>query len=150
MLTPLCALKYKLIMMWSNFVFVLQSTTLFTAITSVILLALTIYIAKKHPVKLHAVGLLTLAFGFLCFSVNLSAVFDTYQVNADHDPINMIFELFHLKESITYQDFAEKYHGIGMWYYLVTPMRKACATLLWTFLVYLVSRILYIIRTPRI
>ena len=148
MLTPLCALKYKLIMMWSNFVFVIQSTTLFTAISSVILLALTIYVAKKHPVKLHAVGLLTLAFGFLCFSVNMSAVFDTFQVNADHDPIYRIFELFQQKETITYQDFFGEHQG--MWHFLVTPMRKACATLLWSFLIYTISRILYIIRTPRI
>jgi len=148
MLTLLFALKYKLIIMWSNFVFVIQSTTLFTAITSVILLALTIYIAKKHPVKLHAVGLLTLAFGLLCFSVNLSAVFDSYQVNADHDPIYRIFELFQQKETITYQDFFGEHQNI--WYFLVPSARKACATLFWTFLVYLVSRILYIIRTPRI
>jgi len=135
-------------MMWSNFVFVIQSTTLFTAISSVILLALTIYVAKKHPVKLHAVGLLTLAFGFLCFSVNMSAVLDSYQVNIEHDPIYRIFELFQLNETITYQDFFGEH--ITMWYFLVPSMRKACATLLWTFLVYLVSRILYIIRTPRI
>lgn len=148
MLTTLCALKYKLIIMWSNFVFVLQSTTLFTAITSVILLALTIYVAKKHPIKLHAVGSLTLAFGFLCFSLYMTSVFDQYMVNNDHDPICRIIDLFQLKETITYQDFFSE--NQGMWFFLAPYMSKACASLLWSFLIYTVSRILYIIRTPRI
>ena len=148
MLIPLYSLKYKLMMIWSNLVFVLQSTTLFTAIASVLLLALTIYVAKKHPIKLHAIGSLTLAFGFLCFSFYMSSVFDTYQLNAEYDPVYRIFELFQNKETITYQDYFGEHKT--MWFFLVTPMRKACASLLWTFLIYTVSRILYIIRTPRI
>jgi len=132
--------------MWSNLVFVFQSTTPFMAISMAILLAITIYVAKKHPVKLHATGSLTLAFGLLCFAVSLTAVFDTYMVYGE--PISDLYELFQSQDSISIQDFNQHLHT--NWGHMVAPLRKSCATLLWTFLVYLVSEILYIIRTPRI
>ena len=132
----------------SNIGFIFQSTTPFTAISFVLLLAAIIFVAVKCPAKLHSIGTLTMVFGLLCFSLKLVQVYDelmfyypdcSYQIFARDKMMS--------GEIITREDF---YSVKSIWNYICSPVSKCCAILLWSTFDYTISRILYIIRTPRI
>ena len=58
-----------------------------------------------------------------------------------------VFEKMRAQESFTIQDLKSVE---SIWKYMVSPLANAFTVLLWSTLNYLISRILYIIRTPRI
>lgn len=101
--------------------FILQSTTAFAAVVFIVLLILTCFIAKKNPSKLYAIGTITIICGLFLFIVYGVHTFDAIQ-----------------KES----DFS--------WLVVLPTLTQSFSSLLWAFIIYLISRILYIIRTPRI
>ena len=103
------------------FQFVLQSTTAAAAIVFILLLILTCFIAIKNPSKLYAIGTITIICGLFLFVVYGVHTFDEIQ-----------------KES----NFA--------WLVVIPTLRQSFSSLLWASIIYLISRILYIIRTPRI
>ena len=132
----------------SNIGFIFQSTTPFTAISFVLLLAAIIFVAVKCPAKLHSIGTLTMVFGLLCFSLKLVQVYDELMFYY-HDCSYQIFARDKMMsgEIITREDF---YSVENIWKYICSPVAKCCAILLWSTFDYTISRILYIIRTPRI
>lgn len=132
----------------SNIGFIFQSTTPFTAISFVLLLAAIIFVAVKCPAKLHSLGTVTMVFGLLCFSLKLVQVYDCIQINlSDCDYQVFAWEKMMSGEIITREDF---YSVESIWKYLVSPLAAALAILFWSILDYMIARILYIIRTPRI
>ncbi len=132
----------------SNIGFIFQSTTPFTAISFVLLLAAIIFVAVKYPAKLHSLGTVTMVFGLLCFSLKLVQVYDCIQINlSDCDYQVFAWEKMMSGEIITREDF---YSVESIWKYLVSPLAAALAILFWSILDYMIARILYIIRTPRI
>ena len=132
----------------SNIGFIFQSTTPFTVISFVLLLAAIIFVAVKCPAKLHSIGTLTMVFGLLCFSLTLFQVYDELMFNYP-DCSYQIFAWDKMMsgEIITREDF---YSVENIWKYICSPVAKCCAILLWSTFDYTISRILYIIRTPRI
>ena len=132
----------------SNIGFIFQSTTPFTAISFALLLAAIIFVAEKCPAKLHSLGTVTIVFGLLCFSFALVQVYDTIQWHfSDCDYQVFAWEKMMSGEIITREDF---YSVESIWKYICSPVSKCCAILLWSTFDYTISRILYIIRTPRI
>ena len=132
----------------SNIGYIFQSTTPFTLISFVLLLAAIIFVAVKCPAKLHSIGTLTMVFGLLCFSLKLVQVYDCIQINlSDCDYQVFAWEKMMSGEIITREDF---YSVENIWKYICSPVAKCCAILLWSTFDYTISRILYIIRTPRI
>ena len=132
----------------SNIGYIFQSTTPFTLISFVLLLAAIIFVAVKCPAKLHSIGTLTMVFGLLCFSLTLFQVYDELMF-IYHDCSYQIFAWDKMMsgEIITREDF---YSVENIWKYICSPVAKCCAILFWSTFNYLISRILYIIRTPRI
>lgn len=128
--------------------YILECTTPFTAICFVLLLAAIIFVAIKCPAKLHSIGTVTIVFGLLCFFVSFISVYDCIQVHfSDCSYRNLVTDKMFSGETISIEDFKSVE---SMWQYLVSPLTKSFAILLWSLLNYLLSRILYIIRTPRI
>jgi uncharacterized YccA/Bax inhibitor family protein len=126
----------------------MQSTTPFIAIAFILLLAAIIYVAIKCPAKLHSLGTVTIVFGLLCFSVVFISVFDCIQMHlSDCDYQIFAWEKMMSGEIITREDF---YSVESIWKYLVSPLAAAMAILFWSILDYMIARLLYIIRTPRI
>ena len=148
MTTFICALKHELMIFLSNAKFILQSTSVFTAISFVLLLAAIIYVAKKCPAKLHSIGTINIVWGLLLFAVALVKVYDTIMIYfPDCSISNYVIEKMYAQESFTLEDLRSL---DSIWKYLVSPLANAFTILLWSILNYLLSRILYIIRTPRI
>lgn len=135
-------------MIITNIKFIMQSTTPFIAIAFVLLLAAIIYVAIKCPAKLHSLGTVTIVFGLLCFSVAFISVFDCIQIHYP-DCSYLVFALDKMMsgEIITREDFNSVE---SIWKYLVSPLGTALSILFWSILDYMIARILYIIRTPRI
>ena len=132
----------------SNIGYILQSTTPFTLISFVLLLAAIIFVAVKCPAKLHSIGTLTMVFGLLCFSLTLFQVYECIQWHlSDCDYQVFAWGKMMSGEIITREDF---YSVENIWKYICSPVAKCCAILLWSTFDYTISRILYIIRTPRI
>ena len=132
----------------TNIKFIIQTTTPFIAIAFVLLLAAICYVAKKCPAKLHSIGTVTILFGLLCFSVAFARVYDCLQVNfSDCDYQVFAWHKMMSGEIITKEDF---YSVESIWKYLASPLAGALAILFWSILDYVIARILYIIRTPRI
>ena len=132
----------------TNIKFIMQSTTPFVAIAFVLLLAAICYVAIKSPAKLHSIGTVTIVFGLLCFSVALVSVFDCIQANfSDCDYQVFAWHKMMSGEIITKEDF---YSVESIWKYLASPLAGALSILFWSILDYVIARILYIIRTPRI
>ena len=128
--------------------YILECTTPFTAITFVLLLAAIIFVAIKCPAKLHSIGTVTIVFGLLCFFVSFIRVYDCIQVHlSDCDYQVFAWHKMMSGEIITSEDFNSVE---SIWKYLVSPITGAMSILFWSLLNYLLSRILYIIRTPRI
>jgi uncharacterized YccA/Bax inhibitor family protein len=135
-------------MIITNFKFIMQSTTPFIAIAFILLLAAICYVAIKCPAKLHSLGTVTIVFGLLCFSVVFISVFDCIQMHlSDCDYQIFAWEKMMSGEIITREDF---YSVESIWKYLVSPLAAAMAILFWSILDYMIARLLYIIRTPRI
>jgi len=132
----------------SNIGFIFQSTTPFTLISFVLLLAAIIFVAVKCPAKLHSIGTLTMVFGLLCFSLTLVQVYDELMFyHPDCNYRGFAWDKMMSGEIITREDF---YSVESIWKYICSPVSKCCAILLWSTFDYTISRILYIIRTPRI
>lgn len=132
----------------SNIGFIFQSTTPFTAISFVLLLAAIIFVAVKCPAKLHSIGTLTMVFGLLCFSLTLFQVYDELMFYyPDCNYRGFAWDKMMSGKIITREDF---YSVESIWKYICSPVSKCCAILLWSSFDYTISRILYIIRTPRI
>ncbi len=132
----------------SNIGYIFQSTTPFTLISFVLLLAAIIFVAVKCPAKLHSIGTLTMVFGLLCFSLTLFQVYDELMFNySDCSYLVFAWDKMMSGEIITRDDF---YSVESIWKYICSPVAKCCAILLWSTFDYTISRILYIIRTPRI
>ena len=132
----------------TNIHFIMQSTTPFIAIAFVLLLAALIYVAIKCPAKLHSIGTVTIVFGLFCFSVAFVSVYDCLQRDyPDCSYQAFAFTKMLSGEIITREDF---YSVESIWKYLVSPLAGAIAILFWSIIDYLIARILYIIRTPRI
>jgi len=132
----------------TNIKFIMQSTTPFIAIAFVLLLAAICYVAIKCPAKLHSIGTVTIVFGLFCFSVALVSVFDCIQANlSDCDYQVLAWDKMMSGEIITRDDF---YSVESIWKYLVSPLAGALSILFWSIIDYMIARILYIIRTPRI
>ena len=126
----------------------MQSTTPFIAIAFVLLFAAIIYVAIKCPAKLHSIGTVTIVFGLFCFSVAFVSVYDCLQRDyPDCSYQAFAFTKMLSGEIITREDF---YSVENIWKYICSPVAKCCAILLWSTFDYTISRILYIIRTPRI
>ena len=106
----------------NNIHFILQSTTAVAAVTFILLLILTCFIAKKNPSKLYGIGTIAIICGLFFFCVYGIHTFDNIQ----------------------------KWGDDTSWLVIIPTLRQAISSLLWAFIVYLISRILYIIRTPRI
>jgi len=106
----------------NNLLFVLQSTTVFSAIAFILLLIATCIVAKKDPSKLYAIGTITIIVGIFLFVVYGIHTFDNIQ----------------------------KWGRDSSWTVVIPTLRQSFSSLLWASVVYLISRILYIIRTPRI
>ena len=135
-------------MIITNFKFIMQSTTPFIAIAFILLLAAIIYVAIKCPAKLHSLGTVTIVFGLLCFSVAFISVFDCLQVHYPDCSYQVFaWDKMMSGEIITREDFNSVE---SIWKYLVSPLASAMAILFWSIIDYLIARILYIIRTPRI
>lgn len=148
MTTLLCALKYELIMFLSNAKFILQSTSVSTAVTFVLFLAAIILIAIKCPAKLHSIGMIAIVWGVLCFAVAFVKVYDEFIFYFPDCSIHAyVYEKMLGQESFTLDDIRSIE---SIWKYIVSPLANAFTILLWSTLNYLISRILYIIRTPRI
>ena len=130
----------------SNMGFILYHTTAFTAITSVFLLVAICFIAWKYPAKLHSLGTITMVFGFLCFCVAMVQVFDQFQVN-HQDIYDLLYQKLESGQPITRE---EIYSIDSIWKYITTPLANGFAVLMWSTVNYLITRILYSIRTPRI
>lgn len=132
----------------SNIGYIFQSTTPFTLISFVFLLAAIIFVAVKCPAKLHSIGTLTMVFGLLCFSLTLFQVYDELMFNyPDCSYLVFAWDKMMSGEIITHEDFQSV---DNIWKYICSPVSKCCAILLWSTFDYTISRILYIIRTPRI
>lgn len=131
----------------SNMRYLVYHTTTFTAITSILLLIAICYIAWKYPVKLHSLGTITMVFGFLCFCVAMVQVFDEFQKGNYVDIYDMLYQKFESGQPITREDI---YSTESIWKYITSPLGNAMAVLIWSTVNYLIARILYIIRTPRI
>ena len=126
----------------------MQSTTPFIAIAFILLLAAIIYVAIKCPAKLHSLGTVTIVFGLLCFSVAFISVFDCIQIHyPDCSYLVFAWDKMMSGEIITREDFSSVE---SIWKYLVSPLVTALSILFWSILDYMIARILYIIRTPRI
>ena len=125
--------------------FIFESTSTFTAVSLALLLIATCYIAKKCPAKLHAIGMITIIWGLLCLSVSLVAVFDDYMC-AFGDNHSRLVDLINSGVGIKQQDIETNF----IWQEMLPSLRNSCTILFWSTIVYLISRILYIIRTPRI
>lgn len=106
----------------NNLQFILQSTTSFAAVVFIVLLILTCFIAKKNPSKLYAIGTITIICGLFLFIVYGVHTFDDIQ----------------------------KWGRDSSWTVVIPTLRQSFSSLLWASVVYLISRILYIVRTPRI
>ena len=128
-----------------NIRFIFESTSMFTIISSILLLIATCYVAKKCPAKLHSIGMITIIWGLLCFSVSLSELFSDY-IFYEGEYYSGLFELLRNGSGISYQDLESG----TVWQGILPSMCNSCTILLWSSLVYMISRILYIIRTPRI
>ena len=148
MTTLLFSQKYELIRFLSNMKFIFQSTNVSTAVSSVLLLAAIIYIAIKYPAKLHSIGIITIVWGLLCVSVAMFKVYDEFIFYFPDCSIRAyVFEKMFAQESFTIQEL----NSIeSIWKYIGSPLANAFTILLWSTLNYLLSRILFIIRTPRI
>lgn len=132
----------------SNIGYIFQSTTPFTLISFVLLLAAIIFVAVKYPARLHSIGTVTMVFGLLCFSLTLFQVYDELMFNyPDCSYLVFAWDKMMSGEIITQEDF---YSVESIWKYICSPVSKCCAILLWSTFDYTISRILYIIRTPRI
>ena len=132
----------------SNIGYIFQSTTPFTLISFVLLLAAIIFVAVKCPAKLHSIGTLTMVFGLLCFSLTLFQVYDElifYYPDCNYRVF--AWDKMMSGEIITREDF---YSVENIWKYICSPVANCCVILLWSTFDYTISRILYIIRTPRI
>ena len=135
-------------MIITNIKFIMQSTTPFIAIAFILLLAAIIYVAIKCPAKLHSLGTVTIVFGLLCFSVAFISVFDCIQIHyPDCSYLVFAWDKMMSGEIITREDFNSVE---SIWKYLVSPLGTALSILFWSILDYMIARILYIIRTPRI
>ena len=135
-------------MIITNIKFIMQSTTPFIAIAFILLLAAIIYVAIKCPAKLHSLGTVTIVFGLLCFSVAFISVFDCIQIHyPDCSYLVFAWDKMMSGEIITREDFSSVE---SIWKYLVSPLGTALSILFWSILDYIIARILYIIRTPRI
>ena len=100
----------------SNIGYIFQSTTPFTLISFVLLLAAIIFVAVKCPAKLHSIGTLTMVFGLLCFSLKLVQVYDCIQINlSDCDYQVFAWEKMMSGEIITREDF---YSVENIWKYI--------------------------------
>ena len=132
----------------SNIGFIFQSTTPFTAISFALLLAAIIFVAVKYPAKLHSIGTVTMVFGLLCFSLTLVQVYEELMFNYPDCSYRVFaWDKMMSGEIITREDFNSVE---SVWKYICSPVSKCCAILLWSTFDYTISRILYIIRTPRI
>lgn len=131
----------------SDMGFILYHTTTFTAISSILLLVAICFIAWKYPVKLHSLGTITMVFGFLCFCVAMVQVFDEFQKGNYVDIYDMLYQKFESGQPITREGI---YSTESIWKYITSPLGNAMAVLIWSTVNYLIARILYIIRTPRI
>ena len=131
----------------SNMRYLVYHTTTFTAITSILLMIAVCYIAWKYPAKLHSLGSIIMVFGFLCFFVAMIQVFDEFQKGHYVDIHDLLYQKFESGQSITREDMSST--G-SIWRYITSPLASAFAVLFWSTFNYLISRILYIIRTPRI
>ena len=135
-------------MIITNIKFIMQSTTPFIAIAFVLLLAAIIYVAIKCPAKLHSLGTVTIVFGLLCFSVAFISVFDCIQIHyPDCSYLVFAWDKMMSGEIITREDFSSVE---SIWKYQVSPLGTALSILFWSILDYMIARVLYIIRTPRI
>ena len=135
-------------MIITNIKFIMQSTTPFIAIAFILLLAAIIYVAIKCPAKLHSLGTVTIVFGLLCFSVAFISVFDCIQIHyPDCSYLVFAWDKMMSGEIITREDFNSVE---SIWKYLVSPLGTALSILFWSILDYMIARVLYIIRTPRI
>lgn len=135
-------------MIITNIKFIMQSTTPFIAIAFILLLAAIIYVAIKCPAKLHSLGTVTIVFGLLCFSVAFISVFDCIQIHyPDCSYLVFAWDKMMSEEIITREDFNSVE---SIWKYLVSPLGTALSILFWSILDYMIARVLYIIRTPRI
>ena len=106
----------------NNLLFILQSTTAFAAVVFIALLILTCFIAIKKPSKLYAIGTIAIICGLFLFSVYAIHTFDKIQMLGRDTS----------------------------WPLVIPTLTKSFSSLLWASIIYLLSRILYIIRTPRI
>ena len=132
----------------SNMRYILYSTTTSTAIYSILLLLAICFIAWKYPAKLHSIGTIAIFWGLLCFSVAMIKVYDTFMFHFGDCSIHAyVFEKMRAQEIFTLDDLRSVE---SIWKYIATPLSNAITVLLWSTLNYLIARILYIIRTPRI
>ena len=132
----------------TNIRFIMQSTTPFTAIAFALMLVAICYVAKKCPAKLHSIGTVTIVFGLFCFSVAFLRVYNCLQLHyPDCSYLVFAWDKMMSGEIITREDF---YSVESIWKYLVSPLAGAIAILFWSITDYVIARILYIIRTPRI
>ena len=148
MTTLLFAPKYELIRFLSNIKFIFQSTSVSKTVASVLLLAAIIYIAIKYPAKLHSIGIITMVWGLLCVSVAMFKVYDEFIFYFPDCSIHaFVLEKMYAQESFTLDDLRSIE---SIWKYIGSPLANVFTILLWSTFNYLLSRILYIIRTPRI
>ena len=129
------------------FRFILEYTTPFTAISLALLMIATVYTAVKHPARLHSIGTITIVFGLLCFAVSFTNVFDAFQKYPPFDYQGLVSRKMVAGELITKQDLAS---ADSIWPHIISPLCKSCAIMFWSSILYMLSRLLYIIRTPRI
>jgi len=131
----------------SNMRYILYHTTTFTAVSSILLLVAICFIAWKYPAKLHSLGSITMVFGFLCFCFAMIKVFDEFQKGNYFDIYDLVYQKIESGQPIIMEDLGSTE---SIWKYITSPLANAFAVLIWSTVNYLISRILYIIRTPRI
>jgi predicted ABC-type ATPase len=73
-------------------------------------------------------------------------VFDQFQVN-HQDIYDLLYQKLESGQPITRE---EIYSIDSIWKYITTPLANGFAVLMWSTVNYMIARILYIIRTPRI
>jgi len=128
----------------TNIKFIFESTSAFTAVSCALLLIATCFIAKKCPARLQAFCRLIIVWGLLCLSVSLVHVFDNY-IFAFGENHSRLVGLINSGVGIKQQDLETS----TIWQEMLPSLLNSCTILFWSSLVYLISRILYIIRTPR-
>lgn len=135
---------------WINFTyqwkFVFQNSSLFMTVVFLLLLSATCYIAKKYPAKLIPIGRITVISGLLASCITLVVFYNAFMVNYGEYTHNLV-SLINTENGIQYRDLE---NTSIVWQGIIPPLCKSLNILFQSFFVYLVSRILYIIRTPRI